>query len=535
MKGIRWIIICSVIAALVFSLISIINLRMELSELQTQLVQQDETLGDYEQELMNLEEANTELQTQLLQQDETLSDYQQELSDLEEAYRDFERGIVWSYGTGTPGISNGELYTPHMVEDLGDGKLLVVEQSNCDAIIIDKQTQEIIWQFGERGIAGTGNRLTAPHSARQIQSGPYSGDILITELNGDHRVLIVDFDTKQIVWETNAIQGPLDAIYWDDDHLMVSDFVADKIAKISIIDKTIVWEYSTPNPFYMQKLIGAGADPWQYGNSYGGDLLFGSTSGYVAEINTSTSSVIWQLGEESLADSPMLADSLYSPVSALRYGSGEDEDAMGSAITIIADEGNARILAVNKDKQTLWEIGGVTLSFYRPTSWLIEPTYVGTSKNSNLLICDGMGERIYELIYPPLSHVIDGQEFSSEILSIDSIAPEEFTSLDECGLISLQRAKSLALTIECGYHTSATVGVKVHIYSSYDGASWDTEELESDSGDPVFGDMPFTAGQIVSKTVNISCGVRYLKVAIENVDTTYSVSNVKAILTVTNY
>ena len=441
------------------------------------------------------------------------------------------QGIVWSYGTGMLGSNEGELGIPHMVEDLGEGKLLIPEYTNCDVIILDKGTGRIMWQFGERGVAGAGTRLTAPHSAHQIPSGPYKGDILITEYLGEHRVLIVDYATREIAWEYSDLVAPLDAIYWDDEHIMVSDCIGNKIVKIRLSDKEIVWDYPVVRPFYLQKLIRQGPRRWEHGNSYGGDLLFGRVGGDVYEIDTSDRSVKWEFGKGGKRF-PMLADALGCGVRAFRYGTGENESNMASPITIIADEANARILAVNRDKQVLWEIDGVSNQYYRPISWLIEPTYVTTSRNGNLLICDALANKVYELVYPPLPPLVESQgKFSTTMLSKDSLGAGEATSLGACGLISLRRATSLALTVECVYHNSATAGIAVHLYTSYNGANWDTVELKDSAGKPVFGDMPFTPGSTERKTVEIPHSAQFVKAVIENRDPSQTVSNIKVMAT----
>lgn len=442
------------------------------------------------------------------------------------------QGVLWSYGSGVPGNGNGELWTPHMVEDLGEGKLLIAEQTNCSVIILDKETGEIVWQFGERGTAGNGARLTAPTSAHQLPSGPYKGDIIVTEWLGDHRVLIVDYKTKEIVWEYDGFVGPLDAIYWDDEHVMVSDCIGNRIARIRLSDRAVTWEYAVWRPFYLQKLIKHGSNKWEYGNSYGGDLLFGRIGGSVYEIDTSNSSVRWSFGEYGHWF-PMLADALNGGVRAFRWGSGEDESDMRSPITIIADEGNARILAVNYNKDLLWEIGGVSEQYYRPVSWLIEPTYVTNSRNGNLLICDAMGDRIYEVAYPPLSQIIGNQrKFTTAILARSSLGASESTGLNECGLLSLRGVSSLALTVECAYDRLAVTGIAVHLYASYNGTDWDTVELKTTNGVPVFGDMPFTPGSIERKTIEIPFSPLFLKPVIENKDSSHEATNIRVVATV---
>ena len=78
--------------------------------------------------------------------------------------------------------------------------------------------------YGKRGVPGTGVLLNAPHSAHFMPSGPYKGNILITEMTGSHRILILDKNNGTILWSHTGADNPLEAIYWDDDHIMVSDY-----------------------------------------------------------------------------------------------------------------------------------------------------------------------------------------------------------------------------------------------------------------------------------------------------------------------
>jgi len=492
-------------------------------------------LHDTETELSAQQEVILDMDGQIALLHSTIQTQETHLTELHEAYANLPKGILWSYGTGVPGVDKNELHTPHMIEDLGGGRLLVVEQSNCSVIIIDKQTGEILWQFGERGVSGTGERLSSPHSARLIKAGPHEGHIIITELEGSHRVLIVDPATGEIVWETSSIAGPLDAIYWDDEHVMVSDWTANELAKIRISDEVKVWSFQTAKPFYLQKLVKQDPDWWNYGNSYGGDLLFGTTSGYIAEIDTATASVVWELGKDSMPPAPMLADQFCSPVRAFRYGCGENTGTMAATTTILADEGNARLLAVNKDKRILWEIGGVSLNFYNPISWLIEPTYVDVSDDGTLLVCDGMANKIYEIAYPVVPAIMGRQQFSSQILAKASLEPAISTSLAECGLLDFFNNRESALTVACTYDVAATAGIKVHVFSSYDGTNWDTAELLDSAEAPIFGEMPFEAGEPVMRTVDVTSNVPYWKVVVDNQDTTVAVFDVKVIVSVVRY
>ena len=51
------------------------------------------------------------------------------------------------------------------------------------------------------------------------------------------------------------------------------------------------------------------------------------------------------------------------------------------------------------------------------------------------------------------------------------------------------------------------------------------------SGKPIFGDMPFSAGQTVQKTKDIPSNARFIKVTVENLDKAQTVNDVKVVAT----
>lgn len=219
----KWAIAIVAVAALIFSAIQTSSLRTELTEQKSILAD----LRQSQKEINStLQETSDELTNAIAESEKKLGDILNSGIDirsgspLETTGFHQPSGIVWSYGTGLPGRGEGELFTPHMIEDLGDGNLLVPEQMNHDVIIINKHTNKIVWQFGDRFTRGkgTGNLLAEPISAHQIPSGKYKGDFLITEMysTGETdelgRILIVDYQTKQIEWEKTVNTSVLDAI-----------------------------------------------------------------------------------------------------------------------------------------------------------------------------------------------------------------------------------------------------------------------------------------------------------------------------------
>lgn len=119
------------------------------------------------------------------------------------------------------------------------------------------------------------------------------------------------------------------------------------------------------------------------------------------------------------------------------------------------------------------------------------------------------------------------------IVSKSSLHPGENMRLKDCyPAVCLEReVQELAVTVECAYRKNASLPVRIHIFTSYDGDKWDTEEQKDIHGKPVFGDMPLGQGTTVRATRNIRIGARFVKVTAENPDPVRSVDDIKIIVT----
>ena len=99
--------------------------------------------------------------------------------------------------------------------------------------------------FGERGLAKSGpSHIDVTHSAHFLPAGPFRGHVLATEYRGDHRIMILHRETGAILWQTGVLPVPLEAIYWDDAHIMCSDQERG-IFKLALEDAAVVWHYDT--------------------------------------------------------------------------------------------------------------------------------------------------------------------------------------------------------------------------------------------------------------------------------------------------
>ncbi len=97
------------------------------------------------------------------------------------------------------------------------------------------------------------------------------------------------------------------------------------------------------------------------------------------------------------------------------------------------------------------------------------------------------------------------------VLQIGELASGATSDLATCPALSLDHIRELAFTVRCTYGASAQAGVRLHVRASADGFAYDTVDYQSFDG-------PAVPGGAVQATVNASCGPRYIKVAVENLD-----------------
>ena len=363
---------------------------------------------------------------------------------------------LWSYGSGNPGCGDGRLFGPHMAEEnpFDPDEIVVAEQWGSDVVLINRETRKLRVLFGERGVPGGGRRLNLAHSAHFMPSGPYAGHVLLTEFLGEHRVMIVDRDQGAVLWCHTGCRRPLEAIHWDDDHIMVAD--GDAIVKIRLRDQQAVWTFPAWRPFYLQKLL-----PKQYGVSYGGDLLvpfFSSDPCGVWEIDTSTGEKVWSYGESKGPGHGDLYDMVSRAACALRFGIHEKF----GGYTIICSE-RSRILCVNRDRELVWELGGGSGGHLAPaTPYALLPTYIAPTTRGNLLVTDWGLNMVYELdpFHIPARGEKDGYLFRGE-----EIGPEFVDS----GIMETRGYRDMNLLI---FNRDPGTGLNWQVLGSHNASDW---------------------------------------------------------------
>lgn len=111
-----------------------------------------------------------------------------------------------------------------------------------------------------------------------------------------------------------------------------------------------------------------------------------------------------------------------------------------------------------------------------------------------------------------------------KILELDTLAPGAKSRLEDCQTLDLRNVSSLAITVRCTYHPSATNVLMVHIYSGIDEIIFDTTDFHN------FG-IPLNGGKEVQVTDIVETQPLLLKVQLENLDTSYPVTDIDVFAT----
>ena len=112
------------------------------------------------------------------------------------------------------------------------------------------------------------------------------------------------------------------------------------------------------------------------------------------------------------------------------------------------------------------------------------------------------------------------------VIQTASLAGGASTTLADCTALNLSRAITSFFELETTFDTSATAGLSIKYYCSYDNVNYDTDAWLTDS-------IAVSAGNSVRIPLNpISTSPLYLKAVITNDDATYAAANIKLIATV---
>jgi hypothetical protein len=121
-------------------------------------------------------------------------------------------------------------------------RLLITDSGDHRVILVNFETQAILWQYG--GTQGAGpNQLSGPSDAVRL---PDSARVLICD-TGNNRVILVNQDTKEIVWSSSgiALNGPVDVEYSSEDGgaFLITDQNNHQVILVRRSDKQVLFRY----------------------------------------------------------------------------------------------------------------------------------------------------------------------------------------------------------------------------------------------------------------------------------------------------
>ncbi len=239
--------------------------------------------------------------------------------------------VIWQYGqTGVAGSRTNQLNLPHEATKLKNGNVLIVDSFNQRVIEVQPTGTSggtIVYQYGQTGISGIGpNQLGVSMDVQKLSNG----NILIVD-GSYHRVLEIQPTPPaggSIVWEYSTGPGlPFEAERLLDGSTLIAIYGgAGKVIRVTGNPPTTIWSYDVDGNKDATQLIN------------GNILIVNSDNHYVREvqpIGTSGGTIVWQYGQEGIPGSG--TNRLRDPQEAIRLANGN---------TMIVDGYNHRVIEV---------------------------------------------------------------------------------------------------------------------------------------------------------------------------------------------
>ena len=258
--------------------------------------------------------------------------------------------IVWSFGSGNPSLCNpgtGTIIGLNDAERLGDGLTLLAGTgipagadsllpAGCvdNRVIVVDQAGNIVWQYGQAGVAGSGfDQLNVPVFALQL---PNHNIAIVDQAN--NRVIVVDRNSKHIVWMygpasgPGALNNPNSVELLSNGHFLIADENNNRVIEVNS-NHQIVWQYKS------QLKFAAFASRLPNGDT----LITDSGHARIIEITASK-----QLVFQYFTDTQSGSNSAPLPTNAVELANGQIS---------IADQFNNRSIIINRNKTIAFQYG----------------------------------------------------------------------------------------------------------------------------------------------------------------------------------
>src|SRR5216683_94711 len=265
--------------------------------------------------------------------------YQREKCNVCYSKKEDTQMVVFTFGSGNPKLCNpgpGSIIGLNDAERLSGGLTLLAgtgvpagsasypKGCNDNRVIVVKQQGQIVWQYGQAGVTGSGpNELNVPVFAIQLPSR----NILVVD-QANNRVIEVDRNSKQVVWSygpksgPSALNNPNSAELLPNGDILIGDENNNRVIEITR-DGTIVWQYDQG--------ISAAAFASRLPN--GDTLIADSSHSRILEVTPNKRIVF-----EYFTNTDTGSNSAPLPTNAVQLADGS---------IIIADQFNHRVIIVN--------------------------------------------------------------------------------------------------------------------------------------------------------------------------------------------
>jgi len=123
-------------------------------------------------------------------------------------------------------------------------KVVITDQDRNRVITVDKETSKIDWKYGDPLYReGNGfNQLRSPEDAEKI---PGTSEYIIAD-KGNNRVIIVDSNTNNILWElgSDVLKSPVDIQYNNTNNsILITDQGNHRVILVDRTSKSILWQF----------------------------------------------------------------------------------------------------------------------------------------------------------------------------------------------------------------------------------------------------------------------------------------------------
>jgi len=288
--------------------------------------------------------------------------------------------IVWSFGNGSSTPGPNSVVAPNDAQRVGDLTIIAGSgapagtptalEPNCqngcpdNRVIVVNQAGNIVWQYGEAGLAGAGpNQLNTPVQATFLPNK----HVLITDQGNERVIEVNEFD--YIIWQygttgvsgagPNQLNNPNSAEWLENGDILIADENNNRVIEVNRL-KQIVWRYGDPDD---TTILNGAAFASRLPN--GNTLITDSNNSRVVEIDRAGNTVFTFVTDARPGSvSPSL------PTRAIRLFNGN---------TLISDQADGQIIEVDPNGNIVFSQGqiGVQGTGFNQLNWPYDAKLIG--------------------------------------------------------------------------------------------------------------------------------------------------------------